>query len=180
MAKDINDNNVILVGFKSSGKTEIGRRIASLSNREFLDVDKMICADFDELNNRKLLPWEIYGLVGSEGFSALEAKALSGLEGKNNLVISTAGSTPLNHSNRCRLRSLGLVFFLDTPATLLKRRWTSGRLPIFIDQLNVQSSMERVLASRHPIYQSIADHVVNVEFFTIDELARRIKEISDG
>ena len=35
-------NNIILIGFMGSGKTTVGKRLAAVMNREFLDTDERI------------------------------------------------------------------------------------------------------------------------------------------
>jgi shikimate kinase len=108
-----------IIGFKNSGKTTFGRRLAKGLGLGFVDLDELI-----EEKNGKTIP-EIYTRLGDEAFRKLEWKALKDLVKTENIVVSTGGGAPCHCENMNLMEKYGDVIYLkvsdETLVTRLKK-----------------------------------------------------------
>ena len=74
--------NVILIGFKASGKTTLGKALARLLNRPFIDTDRLLEQRYQEKTGTRQSFRQIFSLLGDEGFRALESEVLANLSDK--------------------------------------------------------------------------------------------------
>ena len=77
--------NIILIGFMGVGKTTIGKELARLLQREFVDLDQAIEADA----NQTVL--EIFQNEGEEAFRKRENTKFMELFESDNRIISFGG-----------------------------------------------------------------------------------------
>lgn len=146
-------NNLILIGFKSAGKTTLGRCIASKLQRPFIDTDDL----FHEP------PHEVHDKIGEELFREQEKTYLQTLAHRSGSIIATGGGIVLDASNRHFLRHLGTVVHLHTPKEIIKERIFSSRLPTFLKGPHPEAQFESLYHNRLGIYLSIAHHSVITE-----------------
>ena len=95
-----------IIGFKSSGKTTIGKKLSRLLKMEFIDLD-----DFIEKMTGRTVP-EIFSADGEEEFRKLEWKALKEVVKKDNLVVSTGGGVPCHCDNMAIMEQNGEIIYL--------------------------------------------------------------------
>jgi shikimate kinase len=106
-----------IIGFKNSGKTTLGRKLADRLNLEFLDLDEYI-----EKREGKSIP-EIYTRLGEDGFRRLEWKALKDVAVQHNhIVVSTGGGAPCHCDNMALMEKYGDVIYLNVSNELLVQR----------------------------------------------------------
>src|SRR4029079_13417559 len=91
--------DVVLVGLPGSGKSVVGRRLASRHGATFLDLDESI-----ERSTGRTIP-EIFETDGEAAFRALERAAVADLGPPDpsptlKRVISTGGGTVIDPRNR--------------------------------------------------------------------------------
>ena len=98
--------NIVLIGFMGSGKSSIGRRVATRLGFQFLDTDALLV----EREGREIT--EIFEQDGEARFRDLETSVLSSLGMRDRCVISTGGGVILREENRALLGQLGLVVWL--------------------------------------------------------------------
>ena len=142
-------NNLILIGFKSAGKTTLGKRVAAKLRRPFIDTDTLFDAP----------PAELYRNLGPNLFRAQEKKLLLTLAPITNHVIATGGGTPCDPESAQFLRQLGLVIHLQTPKTVIEERL--GLLPP--PPCLQGDSFERLYAERLSTYIKVAHHTFITE-----------------
>jgi shikimate kinase len=165
--------NIILYGYKSSGKTTIGKLLADKTYRQFVDIDRII-EDLYQQEIGKFLPMHKIYELDSEKFRLLEKQAVSSLKNSDNTVIATGGGTVLNLGNSRILKKLGKLIYLKAPKEIIKQRMLSGRLPAFLDKNDPEGSFEKMYLEREKIYTSIADVVIETDNKTNDEIIREI------
>lgn len=108
--------NYFIIGFKNSGKTTFGSKLAGMLGVDFIDLDVYI-----ENKEGKGIP-ELYTRLGEEAFRRLEWKALKEVVGKNNVVISTGGGVPCHCDNMNLMERYGDIIYLKvSDETLLMR-----------------------------------------------------------
>jgi shikimate kinase len=105
-----------IIGYKNSGKTTFGRKLASRLNLEFIDLDEFI-----EKKEGDTIP-NIYNKLGEEKFRHLEWKALKEISGNQNLVVATGGGVPCNCDNMAIMEKCGVVIYLKRDNKLLIER----------------------------------------------------------
>lgn len=169
--------NIILFGFKSCGKTTLGKIIAERLGRPFYDTDEMIERQYERQTGSRLTFRQIYLTEGKEKFSQRESAALNELMSVENSVIAVGGSCVLNEVNRALLETLGSLIYLRIDKSALKARIFSKELPAFFDAADPEGSFERMYAERAPLYEKISPLVINVGPKTAQELEALIYQL---
>ncbi len=95
------DSPVVLIGFMAAGKTAVGRRLAPLLGREFLDLDTLISA----AQGRP--PADLIRDRGEAWFRRVESQALVQALDTRNTVVATGGGTVLTPRNRRAMARIG-------------------------------------------------------------------------
>ncbi len=137
--------NLILIGMPGCGKTTIGRRIAKILNREFIDLDAEIVKKAG-----KTIP-EIFADEGEDAFRQIESECAAEACKKSGVVISTGGGIVTRERNRDLLRQNGTIVFVNRPTSQLATR---GR------PISAARPLEDIAAERMPIYKSWASVTV--------------------
>ena len=144
--------NIVLVGFKSCGKSSVGARLASLGGGVFLDVDTLVEDLACRLQGVRLSCRELYSRFGDSFFRDREAEALRTLPRLENAVIATGGGVVLRADNIPLLRAAGLCVFLDVPLPLLEGRLRGqADSPLFRER-----GIAAVYGERRPLYLAAA------------------------
>lgn len=134
--------NLVLVGMPGSGKTTVGRELARLSGKPFVDLDEEIVRKAG-----KPIP-EIFASEGEGPFRQLEHEVLTEACSKSGRIIATGGGAVLWSENRSAMRRTGRVYRLRRKLEDLP---TQGRP---LSQAGKLTEMERV---RDPLYAAAAD-----------------------
>lgn len=109
-------NKIYLIGFMGSGKSTVGRKLASKLKWTFIDLDEEI--------ERKIgmsIP-EIFSKKGEAFFRETESDQLKNLETGTRTVISTGGGTPCFGENMKYMLESGLTIYLRMTPGQLKSR----------------------------------------------------------
>ena len=138
--------NLVLVGMPGCGKTTVGRALARLSGKPFVDLDEEIVR-----RAGKSIP-DIFRAEGEGAFRALEAQALAEICAQSGQVIATGGGAVLRAENRAAMRRTGRVYFLRRA---LEELPTDGR------PLSRKGSLEEMYRVRKPLYSAAADVVID-------------------
>jgi shikimate kinase len=170
----LNADNVFLVGPMGSGKSAVGRQLAGRLGMSFLDSDVEI-----EALTGVDIPY-IFEKEGEAGFRVREREVLDALTGRAGVVIATGGGAVLDAATRDRLRSRGCVVYLRTSVNQqLARTRRSGHRPLLRNP-DPLGTLERLMQVRAPLYEEIADLVVETDSrkvkSVVDEIERRLAE----
>jgi len=155
--------NLLLFGFKASGKTHFGKLLAAKMHRPFIDTDDLILELFLKETGKKRKAREIYTELGKEGFRALESRALHYLKNVQDAIIALGGGTVMDDKNRAFLLTIGPMVFLKTSTEKLKERIFREELPLFLDLKDPEESFYQMVQERAPIYRSIPARVVDTD-----------------
>ena len=155
--------NIVLIGFMGTGKTAVGRCLASRLGRSFVDTDAMIEARAGRTIAR------IFAEDGEAAFRALEAAAVEEAGASRGAVIATGGGVPLRAENMRRLRGRGVIVALTAaPQAILARVGASGDRPLL--GADPEAAVRRLLAKRGAAYRD-ADLVVDTSDAAAEEVA---------
>lgn len=144
------DRPIFLVGMMGAGKTTIGRCLARLLGREFVDLDHELEA---RCGVRVSL---IFDIEGEEGFRKRETTLLDECSRRRGIVLATGGGAILAPENRRFLRERGVVVYLKTNADELYRRVARDRSRPLLQTADPRASLRALLEQREPLYEEVA------------------------
>ena len=96
-----NRDNIYLIGFSGTGKTNSGRQAAALLGWEFLEMDYEI-----EEEVGKKIP-QIFEDEGEQRFREIETGVLRRVARRAGIVVSTGGGVPTVEENRNLMKRIG-------------------------------------------------------------------------
>jgi len=159
--------NIVLLGFMGTGKTSIGRSLASKLQCRFVDVDSMIEFERGEKIN------EIFAKHGESYFRALEREMIITVSHYKNTVIATGGGAVLYPENIDQLRRNGVLITLTAaPEVILERTAKKTTRPL-LNTPDPKQAIAMLLAEREPLYQA-ADYIVDTSKGSVYEITDRI------
>jgi shikimate kinase len=162
--------NLILVGFMGTGKTTVGKIVASRLNMEFVDMDDVI-----EQRRGETIP-QIFERYGEKFFRQLEHELVIELARRQGLVISTGGGIVLNQANIQIFSQTGVVICLQaSPETVLQRVGNDPHRPLLAGS-DRMSRIRELLERRRPYYNAIP-YQVDTNELTIDEVVEKVINI---
>ncbi len=148
--------SVVLVGPLGSGKTSVGRRLACVLKRDFFD------SDFEIVARTGVAIDHIFDVEGEEGFRQREINMLSELCEIPNIVIATGGGIVIKPENRELLKRDSFVVYLSSSVKqLLSRTARSKSRPLLERSTNREKTIRELVEKREPLYQEVADVVVD-------------------
>jgi shikimate kinase len=146
----LNSRIIYIIGFMGSGKSTIGRKLASRLGWSFVDLDDLI----EEKEGLKIT--EIFAQSGEEYFRKVETEVLRSLNSRNNTVVSTGGGTPCSGGNMDYMLGSGLTIYLKLSPGQLKSRLSgsNGERPLIKDLSHEEllRFIEEKLGSRESCY----------------------------
>lgn len=163
--------NLVLIGFKSCGKSTVGRLIARDSDFRLVDLDDVIESLYADQHGQRLSCRELYQQAGREVFREVETAALKQLAGENGIVLSTGGGAPMTEANQPLLKAIGAIVYLHARPEILAARFSEQGWPAFLQPRPSLASLTELWEARHRVYEQLADHEIRVG-------ARRPEEIS--
>lgn len=155
--------NLLLFGFKASGKTHFGKLLSIKMHRPFIDTDDLILELYMKETEKRRNAREIYAEIGKEAFRALEKRALHLLKNVKDAIIALGGGAVLDPDNLAFLQTVGAMVFLKASPEKLKERIFRDELPSFLDPKDPEGSFYRMVQERDPIYQSIPARSIDTD-----------------
>ena len=163
--------NIVLCGMMGVGKSSVGIRIAEMTGRRWFDTDVMITDRFGRIS-------DIFEYYGESHFRMLETGIVKELSQKDDLVISTGGGLVLKPENSELLKQNGKVVFMRaTFETLLKRVRADESRPLLKNTGKTAEALGRLLEERTPVYEHVADCIVDTDGKSIEDVADEIVKL---
>ena len=160
--------NVFLIGPMGAGKTTIGRHLATLLHKRFVDVDHEI-----EKRTGVSIP-VIFEIEGEAGFRRRESAAIDELTRNQDIVLATGGGAVLLEENRKLLTERGTVVYLQADIETLVERTRRDRNRPLLQTDDPRGKIEELLRQREPIYRETADVIVDTGQRAPSSVARDI------
>ena len=151
-----------------SGKTTIGRQLASRIGKEFYDTDK-------EIEKRTGVDVaRIFEIEGEDGFRARETKMLKDLVSKNDTIIATGGGSILVEENRNCIKENGQVVYLKSSSQKLYDRTARDKKRPLLNTDDRMATIEELLKIRVPFYEAAADVIVSTDDESVKQIMNKI------
>jgi len=161
-------NNIFLIGPMGTGKSTIGRQIASLLRLDFVDSDH-------EIQNRTGVDIPtIFDFEGEEGFRRREKAVIDELTHKEGQVLATGGGSVLDPENRRNLSSRGFVIYLYCGVDQQYQRTMRDRNRPLLQTDDPLGRLGTLMDERDPLYRTTADLVVTTENRSASSVAKEI------
>ena len=166
--------NLVLIGYRCTGKTTIGRILGERLGWPLVDTDTLI----QERAGRSIK--EIVAAGGWPEFRRLERLAVADVAAGDRQVISPGGGAILDDANTKALRAGGKVILLTAaPGTIWQRMKadpkTLAERPNLTDSGGI-AEVTHVLEQRKPKYEAACHYAVETDRFSPDEAAARIQD----
>ncbi len=135
--------NVVLIGMPGCGKSSVGKEIAKILGREFIDTDEQFQKTFNTS------PAQCIKAEGENSFREKESSVIKTVSRESGKVIATGGGAPIKEINRKNLMSNGTIVYLERDINSLatdNRPLSEGK-----------DGVKELFKKRKAIYESFCD-----------------------
>lgn len=143
----LKQQNIVLIGMPTSGKTSVGKALSTNLKLPFADVDEEVS---------KFLHASVPEFIkehGIERFREIESSIVKDLSLRNGIIISTGGGSILDPKNQIHLRHNGKLYYLDRD---LDHLLPEKDRPL----TDSKEKLEKLYQARKGIYEEAADVIV--------------------
>jgi shikimate kinase len=167
-----NDRNLVLIGYRATGKTSVGAELAQILERPFVDLDQVLVAEA----GRSVA--EIVAQGGWEEFRRLEKELVARYRHSRGQVLATGGGVVLDPENVETLRENGCIIWLTADPAAIQARLDADRpqdafRPSLTGGDTVNEVLE-VLKFREPLYRAAAQVIIDTTNESIPQVVQEI------
>jgi shikimate kinase len=164
--------NLVLIGYRGSGKSTVGRRLAARLKMRFVDIDDLI-------EERQGVP--ISDIVKSHGwghFRKLERSTIEEISKEDRLIVAPGGGAVLDTDNVKTLRKNGFIIWLNADKQVLLKRMnqdpgTNTRRPTLTGQ-GTSEELKEVMLLREPIYERVSEIQIDTSMIDVETVVQNI------
>lgn len=138
---------IVLVGMMGAGKTSVGRRLASILGRKFLDSDLEI-----ESAAGKSIE-DFFAEHGEAEFRIGEAKVIKRLLTQKNIVLATGGGAFINETTQAIIIENAISVWIKAEFDLLFARVSRKSNRPLLQTSNPKETLKNLIEARYPIYK---------------------------
>jgi shikimate kinase len=156
--------NIVLIGYRCTGKTVVGNMLARCLGLNFRDTDRLV---------ETATGSPIHLLVSQKGWSyfrAVERKIIREVSEIDNQVIATGGGVVMDDNNVQDLKKKGWIVWLKATAEVLKQRMESaakfGENRPSLTGADAVDEIYHVLPTREPQYAQAGDLVIDTNGYS--------------
>ncbi len=167
--------NIILVGFRGTGKTTVGKLLADEIKWKFVDADEHIEKRFG------FMIAELFEKQGESLFRMLESDVINELCRLDSHVIAAGGGAVLKYKNVKNLKRNGIVFLLEADCDVIYQRIMkddkAGKTRPRLSKKNLYDEIKALIESREAYYKQSAEHTINTSKTTPQQVVNEVCEI---
>jgi shikimate kinase len=151
--------NLVLIGYRATGKTAVGTRLAESLGRTFVDLDRALVQEAGKAID------DIVAQGGWPEFRRLEKALVARFRQSYGQVLATGGGVVLDANNVAALRDHGIIIWLTAEPAAIQARLEQDRprdanRPSLTGGDTIQE-VSTVLQERYPLYQAAAQITVD-------------------
>ena len=166
------DRPIVLVGLMGAGKSTVGRRLAVMLGRGFVDADEAIEAAAQRSVS------EIFADFGEAHFRDGERRVIARLIEENHGVIATGGGAFVDPETRALILERAIAVWIDCDVDTLVERTSRRSTRPLLKNGDPKEILTRLHAQRAPLYAQAQVRVVS-ENGPHQQTAMRILEAID-
>ncbi len=155
--------NIVLIGYRGTGKTFVGKALAKKFGRNFTDTDDLIIE-----RAGKSIP-RIFEEDGEEEFRKMEKGIVKEVSAKDNLVIACGGGVPVDEENVVNLKKKGVIILLEASPERIYKRIKNDKNRPALTVKPLAGEITYLLKKRKPFYEKAADCRIDSGHNTIQE-----------
>ena len=166
--------NIILIGYRCTGKTSVGKKLSERIDLPFIDTDDLITREAG------MSVGEIVREGGWALFRRKEREVIGRLSSMEGCIIAPGGGAFEGPENREALRGNGLFVWLSADVKtimermLADRKCSDQRPPLSDGDLEAETSL--IIKRREPTYRQLADLTIDTSQKGIDSVVDTICE----
>lgn len=166
--------NLILIGYRGTGKSTVGKIVAEILNFKWIETDAKIT------DRAGMSIPEIVKRNSWDYFRELESQVILELCTMDQTVIDCGGGVVTRPENVKALKQSGVVFLLKADIKdILRRISSSSQRPSLTGDKSFIDEVEQVLKEREPLYLAAADCVIDTSRDTPRTAGNKIANIFD-
>src|SRR6202790_4100572 len=139
------EGSVFLIGPMGSGKTAVGRHLASMLRFTFHDSD----ADIEARTGVDIA--FIFEKEGESGFRLRERESIERLTRLQSIVLATGGGAVIEEDNRRALSERGVVVYLATSIDQQLERTRHARHRPLLNHTAPEKTLHELIHPGHPV-----------------------------
>jgi len=156
--------NIVLIGYRGTGKSQVARRLAARLGMRVLSGD-------DEIVRRAVcsIP-ELVAAHDWEHFRDLESAVVADQAAGSGVILDCGGGAILREANRRALRASGWVVWLRASPETIRSRIVGNEDRPSLTGKSFLDEITEVLTEREPIYRECADAEIQTDGLSLDEV----------
>ena len=164
--------NIVLIGYRGTGKTVVGELLADRLGMTYMGMDAQI------VKKAGMSIPEIVEKSGWPKFRDMESQVARELAGLDNLIIDTGGGVIERPENIEALQTNARIFWLKASVdAIVSRIQEDTQRPALVAGKTFTEEVAEVLEQRTPKYQSAAHHEIDTDPLTPEQVAEKIIQI---
>ncbi|MFZ1986291.1 MAG: shikimate kinase [Desulfatitalea sp.] len=161
--------NIVLIGYRGTGKSHVGRIVAQRLKMQCISMDAKI------VEKAGMPVPEIVQRCGWPGFRDMESEVARELAGQNGLVIDTGGGVIERPENIAALAADGLVVWLKASVAVIVSRIQGGtERPALTAGKSFTEEVADVLVQRTPKYKAAAQFEIDTDLLGVKQVADQV------
>jgi shikimate kinase len=167
-----NQPNLVLIGYRATGKTSVGARLAEELHRPFVDLDQVLVREA----GRSVA--EIVAQGGWAEFRRREKELVARNRDTRGQVLATGGGVILDPENVAALRENGILIWLTADPAAIQARLAEDQprdanRPSLTGGDTIREVTE-VLEERAPLYQAAAEMIVDTTHRSVAQVVELV------
>lgn len=158
--------NIVLTGFMGTGKTEVGRKLATSLGMKMIDTDQLI-----EKEAKRPIH-EIFGEEGEAHFRKLERSMIQKVVKERNAIIAVGGGAISDAENLKALQKNGFIVCLEASPGIIRSRVSGSKRPM-LKGSSLTKRIRKLLDLRKASYRK-ADVTIDTSTKTFGEISNQI------
>lgn len=167
------DQNIVLIGFMGTGKTEVGKLLARMLDRDFYDSD----TEIERIAGLSVS--QIFRKHGEGFFRQIEKHVVRELSLKERAVIATGGGVVLDRENISLLKKNGIIVCLQAGPDVICRRVKDQQNRPLLQEGDLLEKINGLLTARQELYRC-ADYYIDTGDKTAAEAAQEVISLLKG
>jgi shikimate kinase len=166
--------NLVLIGYRATGKTSVGVRLAEVLQRPFVDLDQVLVQEA----GRSVA--EIVAQGGWGEFRRLEKELVARYRDARGLVLATGGGVVLDPDNVTALRENGILIWVTADPSVIQARLAQDQprdanRPSLTGGDTIREAAA-VAEERAPLYQAAAQIRIDTTHKSVPQVVELVLE----